>query len=78
MTVDEIAGGLSAEERRELRRSAVRRWRWPWQKRWLVPMRLPPGSLERLREAGLYTLKGDVNYITPLGRSVAAVLERAP
>lgn len=71
-----LADGLSEEERRELRRSAKRHWRWPWQGRWLTRIRLPLGSLERLRDAGLYTLNGDVNSITTLGRRVAKHLEQ--
>lgn len=72
---EEIARGLSAEERRELCRSAVRRWRWPWAKVMLVRIRLPVASLERLRELKLYELRGEVNRITPLGREVARCLE---
>jgi hypothetical protein len=77
MDAGEIANSLSAEERRELRRSAKRHWRWPWQRKWYERMRVPAGSVEKMREMGLYkATPGGANKITRRGRSVAALLEK--
>ena len=80
MTVDEIAGGLSAEERRVLLEIALDNP--PGSDFVMLPREVPSALLR----AGLVSTtiiwpRGAVRKplgISDLGRSVAAVLERAP